>query len=270
MNRPLASVTCFLLDMDGTFYLGESLLPGALDFIDTLRQQGKDFIFLTNNSSKHRREYVEKITRLGLPIEEEKIFTSGEATARYLAAHYPGARLFVAGTPSLQEEFSAHGFCVTEEDPQLVVLGFDTSLTYQKLWRLCDLVRDGLPYFATHPDINCPTPQGFMPDIGALMACVKASTGRDADLIVGKPNRIMVEELARKQNLSLNSFAMVGDRLYTDIALGETAGIETVLVLSGETHRQDLSASPFQPSLVFEDLGELARWMREAAKKEDL
>jgi 4-nitrophenyl phosphatase len=270
MSRPLASVACFLLDMDGTFYLGEKLLPGALDFIDTLRQLCKDFIFLTNNSSKHRRQYVEKITRLGLPIDEGRVFTSGEATARYLAARYPGARLFVAGTPSLQEEFIAHGFCVTEEDPQLVVLGFDTSLTYQKLWRLCDLVRDGLPYFATHPDINCPTPQGFMPDIGALMACVKASTGRDADLIIGKPNHIMIEELARKQNLALDSLAMVGDRLYTDIALGETAGIETVLVLSGETHQQDLIASPFQPSLVFEHLGEMAHWMQEAAKIEDL
>jgi 4-nitrophenyl phosphatase len=270
MSRPLASAACFLLDMDGTFYLGEDLLPGALDFIDTLRRLGKDFIFLTNNSSKHRRQYVEKITRLGLPIDEEKVFTSGEATARYLAARYSGARLFVAGTPSLQEEFAAHGFQVTDEDAQLVVLGFDTSLTYQKLWRLCDLVRAGLPYYATHPDINCPTPDGFMPDIGALMACVKASTGRDADLIIGKPNRIMVEELARKQNLPLNSFAMVGDRLYTDIALGETAGIETVLVLSGETQRQDLTASPFQPSLVFENLGEMARWMREAVKREAL
>jgi 4-nitrophenyl phosphatase len=270
MSRPLESVDCFLLDMDGTFYLGENLLPGALDFIETIRQQGKDFTFLTNNSSKHRRQYVEKISRLGLPIGEEKVFTSGEATAGYLATHYPGARLFVAGTPSLQEEFTAHGFCVTEVEPQMVVLGFDTSLTYQKLWRFCDLVRDGLPYYATHPDINCPTPEGFMPDIGALMACVKASTGRDPDLIIGKPNRIIVEELARKQNLALNSIAMIGDRLYTDIALGETAGIETVLMLSGETQRQDLSTSPFQPNLVFENLGEMARWMREAVKREAL
>jgi HAD superfamily hydrolase (TIGR01457 family) len=270
MSRPLASVDCFLLDMDGTFYLGENLLPGALDFIATIRQQGKDFIFLTNNSSKHRRQYVEKITRLGLPIDEEKVFTSGEATARYLAARYPGARLFVAGTSSLQEEFTAHGFCVTDEEPQLVALGFDTTLTYQKLWRFCDLVRAGLPYYATHPDINCPTPGGFMPDIGALMACVKASTGRDPDLIVGKPNRIMVEELAGKQNLDLDSLAMVGDRLYTDIALGETAGIETVLVLSGETHPQDLTASPFRPTLVFQNLGEMERWMRAAVKREAL
>lgn len=266
MSIPLADVRCFLLDMDGTFYLGDRLLEGALDFIDTLRQQGKDFVFLTNNSSKHRRMYAEKITRLGLPIPEEKVFTSGEATAIYLQQRHPGARIYLAGTPALEEEFRTHGFALVEQDPQMVVLGFDTTLTYAKLWKLCDLVRAGLPYIATHPDFNCPTENGFMPDIGAMIAFIKASTGREPDLIVGKPNRLIVDALAEKLHLPLHALAMIGDRLYTDIALGQTAGILTCLVLSGETTRRDLEGSPYQPSYIFDHLGAVAEFLKQNQK----
>jgi HAD superfamily hydrolase (TIGR01450 family) len=142
------------------------------------------------------------------------------------------------------------------------VLGFDTTLTYLKLWKLCDYVRQGLPYIATHPDFNCPIEGGFMPDVGAMMACVEASTGRKADFVIGKPNRLMAEAVAQKLNLPLSALAMVGDRLYTDIALGQAAGIPSVLVLSGETRRSDLDSSPFQPTCIFQNLGELAEYIR--------
>jgi HAD superfamily hydrolase (TIGR01450 family) len=141
------------------------------------------------------------------------------------------------------------------------VLGFDTTLTYQKLWRLCDFVRAGLPYIATHPDFNCPTETGFMPDIGAMIAFVKASTGREPDLVIGKPNRMIVEAAAQKMNVPLDALGMIGDRLYTDIALGQTSGITTVLVLSGETRLEDVAASPFQPDYVFDNLGAVADWL---------
>ena len=249
--------------MDGTFNLGERLIDGSLRFIETLDSQGKDYIFLTNNSSKHRRMYAEKITRLGLPIPEEKVFTSGEATALYLKPEHAASRICLFGTPALEEEFRAHGFTLTDEAPQLVVLGFDTTLTYQKLWKLCDLVRLGLPYIATHPDFNCPTENGYMPDVGAMIAFVKASTGREPDVVVGKPNRIIVDALAHKLNLRLEDIAMVGDRLYTDIALGKSAGILTCLVLSGEATQSDLLDSPFQPTYIFKDLGAIADWLRE-------
>ena len=262
MSERLAQVRCFLLDMDGTFYLGDRLLEGALYFIDVLKAQGKDFLFLTNNSSKHARQYAEKITRLGLPILETKVLTSGEATARYLLRTRPGARLFVVGTPALEDEFRAHGFALDADQPEVAVLGFDTTLTYQKLWQLCDFVRADLPYLATHPDFNCPTETGFMPDIGAMIAFVKASTGREPDLVIGKPNRLIVEAAAQKMNLPLEALGMIGDRLYTDIALGQTAGITTVLVLSGETQRQDLAGSPFQPDYVFDHLGSVAASLR--------
>ncbi len=261
MSERLARARAFLLDMDGTFFLGERLLPGALDFITLLRQQGKPFLFLTNNSSKDRQQYVEKITRLGLPIQPDQVLTSGEATAQLLSRDYPGAKLFVVGTPSLEGEFRAAGFTLDDPRPELAVVGFDTGLTYAKLWTLCDLVRAGRPYIVTHPDLNCPTPGGFMPDIGATIAYVKAATGRGPDQVVGKPSRLMAEAAARKLGLPLESLAMVGDRLYTDIALGQAAGIPAVLVLSGETRLEDLPESPFQPDDTFAHLGELGAWL---------
>ncbi|HEY5981912.1 MAG TPA: HAD-IIA family hydrolase [Anaerolineales bacterium] len=261
----LSSVRGFLLDMDGTFYLSDRLLEGALRFIDLLHQQHKEFLFLTNNSSKHRGEYAAKITGLGLPISEETVFTSGEATALYLRTNHPGANLYLVGTPSLEDEFRQHGFRLVREKPELVVLGFDTTLTYQKLWALCDFVRAGVPFIATHPDFNCPTETGYMPDVGAMLAFVKAATGRDPDVVVGKPNRIIVDAAANKMNLHISEMAMIGDRLYTDIALGQASGITTVLVLSGETKAEDLVGSPFQPDYTFQNLASVADWLQDHA-----
>ena len=257
----LSTVQGFLLDMDGTFYLSDRLLEGALRLIDLLQEQKKEFLFLTNNSSKHRRQYAEKINRLGLSIPEEMVLTSGEATALYLKEQHPDAKVYVVGTPFLEEEFRQHGFQLVEQKPDFLVLGFDTTLTYQKLWMLCDFVRAGIPYIATHPDFNCPTETGWMPDIGAMIAFVKAATGREPDLVVGKPNRIIVDAAAVKLNLRVDQMAMIGDRLYTDIALGQSSGIATVLVLSGETKIEDLKDSPFQPDYTFQNLGGVADWL---------
>ena len=259
----LSAIQGFLLDMDGTFYLSDRLLEGALRFIELLRRQRKQFLFLTNNSSKHRRQYAEKISRLGLPIAEEAVVTSGEATALHLREKHPGARVFLVGTPSLEEEFRQHGFHLVQQEPQFLVLGFDTTLTYQKLWSLCDFVRAGVPYIATHPDFNCPTESGFMPDVGAMIAFVRAATGREPDLVVGKPNRIIVDAAAAKMNLQVSQLAMIGDRLYTDIALGQASGVATVLVLSGETRIEDMKDSPFQPDYTFQNLGAVADWLEQ-------
>jgi HAD superfamily hydrolase (TIGR01457 family) len=265
-NDPLAQVRCFLLDMDGTFYLGEQLLEGALQFIDVLRQQGCGFLFLTNNSSKDSQQYAEKITRLGLPIQREKVLTSGEATAMHIERQKPEARVYVMGTPALENEFREQGFVLTHEMPDFAVLGFDTTLTYDKLWKLCDLVRAGVPYIATHPDYNCPTETGFMPDIGATIAFVKASTGREPDLVVGKPNPLFVEKAAERVGLPVSTMCMIGDRLYTDIALGATAGIPTILVLSGETRKEDVASSPYKPTYIFQNLGGVAEYLKNAVK----
>ncbi len=260
-SEPLLQVQGYLLDMDGTFYLGNRLLEGALRFIDVLRQQGKQFLFLTNNSTRQGSQYAEKITRLGLPVTDQAILTSGEATAYYLGEKYPAARLFVMGTPALEDEFSAHGFSLVQEAPDVLILGFDTTLTYNKLWQMCDFVRLGLPYIATHPDFNCPTETGFMPDVGAMIAFIQASTGRQPDLVIGKPNRMIVEAAAKKLGLPVEQLGMIGDRMYTDIALGQTSGIATVLVLSGESSLADLKTSPFKPDYVFNHLGDVASWL---------
>lgn len=265
MSDFFRTAKCILFDMDGTVYLGSKLLGGAKDFITYLQSIGFPYFFLTNNSSRSRADYVAKLGRLGLPTPPEKIFSSGEATAIYLRKQRPGARIYLVGTPSLEEEFARFGFVLTGEDPEAVVLGFDTTLTYQKLVRLCNFVRAGLPYIATHPDINCPTEDGFIPDIGAMMALVKASTGREADVIVGKPYQPIVDAIVEKTGFAPGEIVMVGDRLYTDIALG-AAGLRTVLVLSGEARMEDLPAAPHQPDLVVQDLAELyARFLAEVS-----
>jgi HAD superfamily hydrolase (TIGR01450 family) len=202
---------------------------------------------------------------LGLPLPEELVLTSGEATAIYLRERHPGARLFLLGTPALEDEFQQHGFRLVQEDPEFIVLGFDQTLTYQKLWKLCDYVRAGVPYIATHADFNCPTETGFMPDVGAMIAFVKASTGREPDLVVGKPNRLIVDAAAAKMGLGIDQLGMIGDRLYTDIALGKSSGITTVLVLSGETKMEDLEASPFKPDYTFQNLAGVADWLERHA-----
>lgn len=256
--RSLDDIECFLLDLDGTFYLGDHLIDGSLHFLVTLGGLGKDFIFLTNNSSNNSRQYADKITRMGVPIPAEKVFTSGEATALRLSYTYPHASLFIVGTPALEEDFRARSFILTGDRPEVCVLGFDTTITYQKLWQLCDYVRAGLPYIATHPDLNCPTETGYKPDIGAMIAFVKASTGREPDEIVGKPNHLIVDAVSQKYGVPLGKIAVVGDRLYTDILLGHNSGITSILVLSGETRMEDLAGSAIQPSFVFANLGALA------------
>ena len=254
---------CFLFDLDGTVYLGDSLLPGAKELLEYLDDKSLPYYFLTNNSSRSRDDYVAKLVGYGIKASEERIFSSGMATAIYLAKQKPGARIYLVGTPSLEEEFRKFGFELVQEDPDFVVLGFDTSLTYQKIHKLADFVVEGRPYIATHPDINCPTRDGFMPDIGAMMAMIKSSTGREADVIIGKPNPPMVEAIVALTGFNPDKLTMVGDRLYTDIAMGMT-GIKTVLVLSGETKRSDLPDAPYKPTLVCENLGELLQLLKNA------
>jgi 4-nitrophenyl phosphatase len=260
MSNPSAlrldRLRCFLFDMDGTVFLGDHLLPGARELLDLLRARQIPHYFLTNNSSRARREYYTKLRGLGLEVTLEQIFSSGQATALYLQQRQPAARLYLVGTPSLEQEFRQHGFSLVQDDPDYVVLGFDTTLTYAKIRRLCGFVRAGLPYLATHPDLNCPTEDGFIPDIGSMIALVAASTGRQPDVIIGKPNPPLIAMVAQQAGFSPAEMGMVGDRLYTDIALGQ-AGVRTILVLSGETRRADLPGSPFQPDLVVEDLAEL-------------
>lgn len=251
INKDIKAV---MLDMDGTFYLGDVLLPGALELLSFLNEREIPFSFMTNNSSKSGEDYQKKLIGLGLQAKDARVYTSGEATIDYVLRDFPGKTVFVLGTESLKQSFLAAGISLDETTPDLVVLGYDTGLTYPRLTRFCDFVRAGLPYIATHPDVNCPVLGGYAPDTGAMMALIEASTGRKADLIMGKPNPGIVEGLALKWGLANEQILMVGDRLYTDIMLGKTAGVKTALVLTGEAKRLDLEQATHQPDWVVEDL----------------
>lgn len=253
----IADTKCFLLDMDGTFYLGENILPGSLDFIRAVRASGRDFLFLTNNSSHNALYYVKRLERMGLTVGREKILTSGEATAMKAAALYPGKKAYVLGNHYLFEEIEEAGIAIDQQHPDYVIVGYDTTLDYKKMTEVCDFVRSGLPYVATHPDFNCPTESGFAPDIGAIMAFIEASTGRKADLIVGKPHAGIVEAAQQRTGLTNGEMAMCGDRLYTDIATGVQHGMLSVLVLSGETTRQMADESPIVADLTLNRLADL-------------
>lgn len=255
--RTLKDVRLFLLDMDGTFYLGDRLIEGSLDFIARVRATGRDFLFLTNNSSHNAAFYVERLRRMGLAVDRSRVMTSGEATCEKINELYPGRRAFVLGNEFLLEEFREAGIPVDMKNPEIVVAGFDTTLDYAKMRAACDFVRAGLPYIATHPDFNCPTETGFMPDIGAIMAFIEASTGRRPDRIVGKPHTGIVEAVLRRTGLRVNEMAMVGDRLYTDVETGLRSGMLSILVMSGETTEAMLSASETVPDLKFGRLSDM-------------
>ena len=253
----LQDVKCFLLDMDGTFYLGGQLIEGSLSFIEKVRATGRDFLFLTNNSSHNANFYVEKLARMGLTVDRSKVLTSGEATADKLNELYPGKRAFVLGNEYLVEELKEAGIPIDQENPEIVVAGYDTTLDYKKMTAVCDFVRAGLPYIATHPDFNCPTETGFAPDLGAIMAFIEASANRRPDLIVGKPNPGIVEAALRRTGLRVDQLAMVGDRLYTDIETGRRSGMLSILVMSGETTEAMLAASEIKPDLKFGRLADM-------------
>ena len=253
----LSQIKCFALDMDGTVYLGEQWIDGAMEFLHRIEETGRNYVFLTNNSSKNAAVYVEKLHRMGLDVGSDKIVTSGQATIYYLQNHFPGAKVFLLGNPMLCEEFTQAGIILEEEYPDVVVTAFDTTLDYQKMCKVCDHIRAGLPYLSTHPDYNCPTETGFIPDVGAIHAFIHASAFRCPDRIIGKPNADIIEYLCTRVNTGREEIAMVGDRLYTDIAAGRNNGLKSVLVLSGEAAMEDVYDSDVKPHLIFDSVKEI-------------
>ena len=261
IREKLSRVRCFLLDMDGTFYLGDKLIEGSLDFLDALARTGRTARFLTNNSSKSASVYKKKLERMGVPEEYRDVMSSGHATVHYCQRTFPGKRCYLLGNPMLTEEMRAMGLDIVEDDPDYVIVAFDTTLDYAKMCKVCDYIREGKPYIATHPDFNCPTETGFIPDMGAIMAFIEASTGRKADVIVGKPHKGIVDEALLRTGFALEEMAMVGDRLYTDVATGVRHGMQGILVLSGEATMEDVAASDVKPDLIFGKLADMIPYL---------
>lgn len=256
----LKKIKCFVLDMDGTIYLGNQLFPFTKPFLDRVLETGREYCYFTNNSSKNTEAYLQKLARMGIPVPEQKMLVSNGVMTGWLRENHPKASAYVVGTPELIAAVKASGITVEETNPDCVLLGFDTTLTYEKLVKACDFIRAGKPVYGLNPDLNCPTETGFIPDCGSMAALVKASTGVQCEFF-GKPSPHTLKYLLKETGCRENELAIIGDRLYTDIATAANSAVTSVLVLSGETKREDLAGSPIQPDLVVADLGELISYL---------
>lgn len=248
--------------MDGTIYNEDTLIPGATEFFNLLNQQGKQYVFMTNNSSKGKVSYVEKLNRLGILATEKNIASSVNATVMYLHEHKPNAKIYLVGTDSFKKELLAEGLEIVPidyrgDDIDYVLLGFDTELNYEKVRGACYYVSRGFSYIATNCDLKCPVLDNkFIPDCGAISKMIELATGRKP-LFLGKPERTMVDAVSVQWNVPVSKIACVGDRLYTDIAVGINAGATSICVLTGEATKEEIVTSEFKPDYCFDSIKEL-------------
>ena len=270
----LINTRLFLLDMDGTLYLGDDVFPGAVDFIHSITETGRSFIYLTNNSSRAGTDYITRLRKLGFPCEAENVFTSGMATGEYLNQNHPGAKVYLAGTKAFYRELKSYGIDLVNDenghtdvmDVDVVVQGFDTELVYEKLDLACHFLRRGATFIAANPDWVCPMPANeVLPDCGSICALLTASSGVKPNYI-GKPNRNMIDVISKMTGIPNEQICAVGDRLYTDIAVAKNAGSVSVCVLSGESSEADIEASDVKPDYVLKDIAEIAKILRAAQK----
>jgi NagD protein len=254
----LSRIRHVVLDMDGTIYKGSRLFPCTLPFLARLRRAGICYTFLTNNTSRSKRDYVQKLRGFGIECDEPQIYTPADSAIVYLRDRHPdAAAIAVLGTASLCTQLELAGFTVTWAAPQAVVVGFDTTLTYDRLCRTAYWVSQGLPFVATHPDLVCPTDEPtVLVDCGSICAALTAATGRKP-VVLGKPDPVILLDLCRSLSLAPDQIAMVGDRIYTDMAMARAAGALSVLVLTGEATAADAAGAPNNPDLVLEDIGRL-------------
>ncbi len=255
----------FLFDMDGTLYLGDRLFDFTKELLKVIKATGRQYMFMTNNSSKSAAAYVQKLTKMGISATEEEMETSSQATAYYLKKHHAGQTLYVAGTRSLKEELLSHGFTLTEdtEETECIVMGFDTELTFKKLEDVSRMLctRD-LPYIATNPDYVCPTEFGSVPDCGSVSDMLYNVSGK-RPLFIGKPSSLMPCLAMEKMGVSPAQTAVIGDRIYTDVKSGLNAGCTAILVMSGETTKEILDASPDKPTVVMDSAAEIMEILKE-------
>jgi HAD superfamily hydrolase (TIGR01450 family) len=244
----------FLLDMDGTIYEEETVFEGTHELLNLIKKIGGKYVFITNNSSKSVVDYVKKVNRLGIKAEIDNFFTSAQATILYLKDNYPYAKVYCQGTKSLVQELIDSGINVTEEaedDVAVVLVGFDTELTSQKLRNTCKLLQKrNIPYIATNPDMRCPVSFGFIPDCGSICKLLESTTGKKP-IYIGKPESTMVDIVRKKCGYRADETVVIGDRLYTDIATGLNAGITAICVLTGEATLNDIENGDIKPTYTF-------------------
>ena len=261
----LKEKTLFLLDMDGTIYNENAIFEGTIEFLDLIVKQGGKYVFITNNSSKSSKAYVEKLERMGIKANDDDIFSSIDATIILLKELYSEKLVYVQGTKSFIEELKENGIRVTEEvedDIGVVLTGFDTELNFDKLNKTCEiLTKRDLPYYATNPDLVCPVSYGFVPDNGSVAIMIENAT-KKKPIFIGKPQPTMIDLVCEKYHTEKKKALIIGDRLYTDIASGLNAKVDTVCVLTGEATLDDLKKTQFVPDYVFKSVIEITEAIR--------
>ena len=252
----------FLLDLDGTLYISEKIIGKSLEFLDAVVANGGKYMFLTNNSSKSVETYIERLNKIGIKASEDNFFTSAQATSVYVQKKYgKKKKAYVVGTESFKKSLRDDGFNITdkiEDGIELLIVGYDTELTFKKLEDACRLINRGVEYIATNPDLACPSQYGFVPDCGAINACIECATGKKPHY-AGKPDPTMIYIACEKAGIAPEKACMIGDRLYTDIAIGNNAGVTSVAVLTGETTREEIAASKgnLVPDIVCESIDDV-------------
>lgn len=264
---PLKNKRLFLFDMDGTIYQENTVFDGTKQMLDYIRDSGGRYVFITNNSSKSVKDYMDKVHQMGVLAEAENFFTSAQATVLYLKEHFPGALVYCQGTKSMISELLDAGIRVIEEvrdGIDVVLVGFDMELTMQKLRNTCEILTCQSPaYIATNPDECCPVSfgetAGFVPDCGSMCYGIEKATGK-RPVFIGKPEPTMIDIVRNKFGCTREETLVIGDRLYTDIASGNNAGVDTVCVLSGEASEEDIRNSEEKPTYTFRDIKALWRY----------
>ncbi|QQE12396.1 HAD-IIA family hydrolase [Planctomycetota bacterium] len=273
----LKNVKHVILDMDGTIYSGSTLFDFSLPFLQQMTDLGIGYTFLTNNCSRSVTQYLKKLDNLSVPASLDNMLTSMHCTVFYLKKHMPNAKkLYVVGTQGLFDDLTNAGFTVVNgidempgNEPDAVIVGFDTDLTYEPLCRASYWVKTGKPFIATHPDVFCPTNQPtLLVDCGAVTKCIEAATKIAPTIVLGKPHEYMIQPILEKHGLSGNQAIMIGDRLMTDVAMGLKAGTLSCLVLTGDSQIEDIQIQKIMPDIVAASLKELGEAITKAQKKE--
>ena len=268
MPLDLSRIRHLVLDMDGTIYSGATLFDCTLPFLKLLKRQGIGHTFITNNSSRGIEDYVDKLQRLGIPATRDEIYTSTDAVVEYLRAHLPGVRrLWLLGTPSMARHLESCGYVIHDDDPEAVVVGFDTGLTYDRLCRTAWWISRGVPFIASHPDRICPTDEPtVLVDCGAISDCLTTATDV-SPIVLGKPDPRMLDGVCHRYDLSPEQLGVVGDRLYTDIVMAQRAGALSVLVLTGEATAEEAASMDPRPDLVVQHLGEFGQLLSQTSSE---
>ena len=256
ISQSLDGIKAVFLDLDGTIYLGDSLIDGALDFLGRLEERGIKRYFLSNNSSKSVEQYVEKLRDLGIDADKDEVLLSTHDLISWLSKKEVTST-FLVGTEGMRSMLEEQGIETSSEQPEFVVLGYDTEISYEKLATASIHLHEGVQLVASHPDMVCPSPRGGLPDTGAYMSLFKATTGVGPVHVCGKPNKGMILHKVEDLGLKPSECCMVGDRLYTDIEMADRAGVYGILVLSGEASVDDVEEGELRPSLVVDSVAEL-------------